>query len=281
MNSINPLVSIIVPIYNSYNNLNDFLESFLLSSYKNFEIIVNDDLKSSDESEKLCNKYTQKGLNIKYLKENKSTAQGRKRAVDFSVGEILLHLDSDMKVSKGLLKECVALISEGFDALVITEESFGTTFWAKCKWLEKKCYEGVEKIESLRCVKRAVYLDVGGHNEKMIFSEDMDLDIRVGRAGFIIGRTKNYLYHNEGDLKLLKTLKKKHYYSNTANLFAKKNPKQFRWQANPLNRYIIFLKNIKYLFNHPIIYFGMFFMKTCEFGFSGVGYFMGKLKKYV
>lgn len=271
-----PLVSVIIPIYNNHNNLKVFLESFLFSSYKNFEIIVNDDLRSSDESEKLCNEYKKGGLNIKYIKKNKSMAQGRKSAVDFSSGEILLHLDSDMKVSKNLLKECVALVNKGFDALVIPEESFGSTFWAKCKQLEKRCYKGVEQIESARCFKTDIYRKIGGHDERMVFSEDKDLDIRIRISMYKIGRTKNYLYHNEGNLELLKMLNKKFIYAKTAKIYQKKHPKEFLWQINPINRYIMFLKNINYLFKSPIIYIGMLFMKTCEFGASYLGMVLRK-----
>jgi arabinofuranan 3-O-arabinosyltransferase len=203
-------------------------------------------------------------------------AQGRKRGVDFSSGEILLHFDSDMKITPDLLSECVELIHNGVDAIVIPEESFGTTFWAKCKWLEKKCYDGNIYIESLRCLKKEIYLKLGGHNEKMVFSEDKDFDIRVRQAGYKIGRTKNFLWHNEGDLKLLKTLTKKLGYSKTANIFAEVHPKEFRWQSNPLNRYIIFLKNIKYLFKHPLLYIGMIYMKTLEYIFAFYGIIRAK-----
>ncbi|MFA5184159.1 MAG: glycosyltransferase [Patescibacteria group bacterium] len=276
----NPLVSIIVPIYNSYINLNDFLESFLFSSYKKFEVIVNNDSRSTDEPERLCKQYIEKGLNIKYIEKNQSMAQGRNRGADFSSGEILLHLDSDMKASDKLLEECVDLINKGFDALVIPEESFGTTFWAKCKWLEKKCYRGVEQIESVRCLRADIYREIGGHNEEMIFSEDKDLDIRVKDAGYKIGRTKNLLWHNEGKLHLLKIIKKKLNYAHTANIFAEKHSQEFAWQINILNRYLIYFRNIKYLFSNPAVYIGMIFMKTFEFGFGGIGYFLGKIKKY-
>jgi arabinofuranan 3-O-arabinosyltransferase len=266
-----PLISVIIPTKNSANNLRNLLESLYFSNYKNFEIIVNDDLTSDDDTTNLCKEYISKGLSVIYKKENESMAQGRKRGVDFSSGEILLHLDSDMKITPDLLSECVELIHNGFDAIVIPEESFGTTFWAKCKWLEKKCYDGNMYIESLRCLKKEIYLKLGGHNEKMVFSEDKDFDIRVRQAGYKIGRTKNFLWHNEGDLKLLKTLTKKLGYSKTANIFAEVHPKEFRWQSNPLNRYIIFLKNIKYLFKHPLLYIGMIYMKTLEYIFAFYG----------
>jgi glycosyltransferase involved in cell wall biosynthesis len=275
-----PLVSVIIPTRNSLINLKNLLNSFLDSKYKNFEIIINDDVISDDNTEAICKEYKSKGLEIIYKKQNESMAQGRKRGVDFSSGDILLHLDSDMKITADLLSECVELIHNGFDALVIPEESFGTTFWAKCKWLEKKCYDGNIYIESLRCLKKEIYLKLGGHNEKMVFSEDKDLDIRVRQAGYNIGRTKNFLWHNEGDLRLLKTLTKKLGYSKTANIFAEVHPKEFKWQANPLNRYIIFLKNIKYLFIHPLIYIGMIYMKTLEYIFAFYGIILSKFKVF-
>lgn len=275
---MNYLVSIIVPTYNSSKNLDIFLDSFLCSKYRNFEVIVNDDIRSSDNAQDVVNKY-RSNLSVVYVKENKSMAQGRKRGVDFSHGDILLFLDSDMKITEGFIEECVEMINNGYDALVIPEESYGTTFWAKCKWLEKKCYEGVDNIESLRCIKREIYIKVGGHDECMVFSEDKDLDIRVREFGVKISRIKSFLLHNEGDLFLWRTLKKKMSYSDTANVFAKKHPDQFRWQSNPFNRYIIFFKNIKYLLRYPFIYLGMIFMKTCEYLFVFVSYMKIKFEK--
>jgi len=274
-----PLVSVIIPTKNSSRTLEACLKSIKDQSYKNIEVVINDDKRTTDDTEELIEKYS-KDLNIHYIRENISMAQGRKAGAEFSKGEILLHLDSDMELSNQLVEECVDKISGEYDALVIPEESFGTTFWAKCKWLEKKCYEGVENIESLRAIKREVYFRVGGHDEKMVFSEDKDMDIRVRNAGYKVGRTKNILRHNEGNLKLFKTIKKKLHYSNTANLFAEKHPKEFAWQANPLNRYIIFFKNGGYLFKYPAVYIGMIFMKTCEFFSGGIGYLLNKDTKF-
>ncbi len=272
------LISVVIPTKNSANNLRNLLESLYFSNYKGFEIIVNDDVTSDDDTMDLCREYISRGLSIIYKKENKSMAQGRKRGVDFASGNIILHLDADMKTTPDLLSECIELIKSGFDALVIPEESFGTTFWAKCKWLEKKCYTGNIHIESLRCLKKEIYLNLGGHNEKMVFSEDKDFDIRVRQDGYKIGRTKNFLWHDEGDLKLLKTLNKKLGYSKTANIFAEVHPKEFKWQANPLNRYIIFFKNIKYLFKYPLLYIGMIYMKTLEYIFAFYGIMRNKFK---
>ncbi len=271
-----PKISIIIPTFNAYTHLRACLRSIKKQDYQNVEIVINEDKRTNDKTPHLIEKWRKNNLNIIYIKENKSMAQGRKRGVDFSSGKYLLHLDADMQITKKLLGECIYLINQGFDASVIPEESYGTTFWAKCKWLEKHCYNGIEEIESLRFVKRKIYKALGGHDERMVFSEDKDFDIRVREAGYRVGRTKNFIWHKEGKLTLIKTLKKKIFYSETANYFALAHPKEFRWQKNILIRYKIFFANIKYLFSYPLLYIGMIFMKTGEFIFGGIGYFYYK-----
>lgn len=274
-----PTLSIITPIYNSAHLLPAYFDSLLQSDYQDFEVVLNDELRSTDDTPSVVEKYRKAGLVITYLKENKSMAQGRKRAVEDSKGRILFHMDSDMQVTPGLLGESVHLIDNGLGALIIPEEAFGTTFWAKCKWLEKKCYEGVDQIEALRIMPREVYDKVGGHNVAMVFSEDKDLDLRIRAAGYRVGRTTNFLHHNEGALKLSRSIRKKLFYSTTANLFETTHPDIFRYRANPFNRYKLFLRNGKYFFSHPLIYVGLFYMITVEFGLGGARFVYLKLTK--
>lgn len=267
-----PVVSVIVPAYNSAPLLRDFLGACVASRYRDFEVIINDDPRSTDGTRELVEEFRAGGLDVTYLRENRSMAQGRKRGAAEARGSVLLHLDSDMKVTPGLIGECAELITgAGYDALVIPEESFGTTFWARCKGLEKKIYDGVEQIESLRCVRREVYDELGGHDERMIFSEDKDLDLRVRKAGHRIGRTRAFLYHNEGELRLQKTMRKKLGYSRTADLFAQQHPEAFRWQTNIFHRFGLYLRNFPYVFSHPLLYGGLWVMKAGEFGSGAVG----------
>ncbi|BFU44724.1 glycosyltransferase family 2 protein [Krasilnikovia sp. MM14-A1004] len=265
-----PVVSVIVPAYNSAPLLRDFLGACQTSAYREFEVIINDDLRSTDGTRALVDQFRADGLDVTYLQENRSMAQGRKRGAAEARGSILLHLDSDMKVTPGLIGECVELLDR-YDALVIPEESFGTTFWARCKWLEKKIYDGVEQIESLRCVRREVYDKLGGHDERMVFSEDKDFDLRVREAGYRVGRTRNFLYHNEGELRLQKTMRKKLGYSGTADLFASEHPEAFRWQTNIFHRFGLYLRNYRYGFTHPLLYGGLWVMKAGEFGSGALG----------
>jgi glycosyltransferase involved in cell wall biosynthesis len=266
-----PVVSVIVPAYNSAPLLRDFLDACRTSEYRDFEVIINDDVRSTDGTRALVEEFRAGGLDVTYLRENRSIAHGRKRGAAEARGSVLLHLDSDMTVTPGLIGECADLLAGGYDALVIPEESFGTTFWARCKWLEKKIYDGVEQIESLRCVRRDVYDKLGGHDERMVFSEDKDFDLRVREAGYAVGRTRHVLYHNEGDLRLRKTMRKKLGYSGTADLFAAEHPDAFRWQTNIVNRFGLYLRNYRYAVSHPLLYGGLWVMKVGEFGAGAAG----------
>ena len=271
MNEPEPAVSVVVPLYNSEPRLREFLASFAALDDRDFEIIVNDDPRSTDDARTVAEKFRRDGLAVRYLRENTSMAQGRKRGAADARGQVLLHLDSDMTVTPGLLAECVRLLAADYDALVVPEESFGTTFWAECKWLEKRCYDGVEQVESLRALRRAVYEAVGGHDPRMVFSEDKDLDLRVRQAGYRVGRTRHHLNHNEGDLRLGATVRKKLGYADTADLFAQRHPEAYRWQTNILHRFALYLRNGRYLRSHPLLYGGMWLMKVSEFAFGAAG----------
>lgn len=274
---MHPLVSVIVPTFNSENNLRRFLESFKDSTFKQYEIIVNDDHRTTDNTATVINQARENEIPVRLIKENTMMAQARKAGANHANGEFIFHLDSDMEITPNLLLECVELMKI-IDALVIPEESFGTTFWAKCKWLEKKMYEGVEQLESIRFIKTDIYNKLGGHNVNMVFSEDKDLDLRVREAGYKLGRTTSYLKHNEGNLSLIETLRKKLVYVKTANIFAERHPNHFRWQKNIFNRYLLYIKNIKYFFSYPLLYTGLIIMKTCEFIFAGIGLLLNKKK---
>lgn len=273
-----PTLSVIVPAYNSAALLREFLASFQASGFRDFEIVVNDDVRSSDDTERVVDGFRAAGLTVRYLRENRSMAQGRRRGAAEAAGDILLHLDTDMTVTPGLLGECADLLTDRYDALVVPEESFGTTFWARCKWLEKKCYDGVEQIESLRCLRRDIYEKLGGHDERMVFSEDKDLDLRVRAAGYRVGRTREFLFHNEGGLRLSTTLRKKLGYVGTAGLFAQEHPEAFRWQINILHRFALYLRNIRYLRTHPLLYTGMWVMKISEFGAGAIGHLLRRFR---
>lgn len=267
-----PILSVIIPTRNSALHLGRMLESLKLQTYTNFEIIINDSPDTSDNTPNLIERYRNQ-LDILYIRENDSMAQARLVGTRHTRSSIFLHLDSDMQLEHNLIEQCVDLNAK-YDALVIPEQSIGNGYWGKCKVLEKQFYQGVVQMESIRCMKKNIYNKVGGHDPNLVFSEDKDLDIRIRKINSHIGYTQAKIIHNEGNPKLSDLINKKRVYSDTASKFHIKHPGHYAWQVNPINRYIIFLRNYRYLFKDPYHYLGLYILKTMEYAVSGLSFLM-------
>lgn len=94
-----PKISIIVPVYNTANYLEECLDSLVNQSLEDIEIICIDD-KSEDNSPKILEKYASKDKRIKvlYNKENTGQAIARNIAMKSVKGEYIAFMDSDDKV---------------------------------------------------------------------------------------------------------------------------------------------------------------------------------------
>lgn len=90
-----PLISIIVPIFNSKLYLDKCINSIISQSYKNLEIILIND-GSTDSSFEICKKHAELDKRIKIInKKNGGAAQARNIAINKSKGEYLAFVDSD------------------------------------------------------------------------------------------------------------------------------------------------------------------------------------------
>ena len=91
----NPLISIIVPIYNAEKTLLKCLDSILVQSYRNFELILIDD-GSKDNSPNICNKYAAIDSRVIVIhKENGGVSSARNAGLDISKGKWITFIDSD------------------------------------------------------------------------------------------------------------------------------------------------------------------------------------------
>jgi glycosyltransferase involved in cell wall biosynthesis len=96
-------VSIIIPCYNQAQYLDECLQSVLNQSYSNWEcIIVNDG--SPDDTEQIAIKWTTKDIRFKYYnKVNEGVSSARNFGIEQSMGEFILPLDADDKISTDYL----------------------------------------------------------------------------------------------------------------------------------------------------------------------------------
>ena len=93
-----PLVSIVMPLYNSEKYIESTLKSILNQTYKNFELIIIDD-GSKDSGSDIIKEYLKSDSRIKYYrnKKNSGVSYSRNRGIELSEGKWIAFIDSDDK----------------------------------------------------------------------------------------------------------------------------------------------------------------------------------------
>jgi len=95
MTAFEPLISVIIPIYNVEKYLNVCLDSILNQTYKKIEIILVDD-GSTDSSLSICHEYKKADERIKIIsKSNGGLSSARNAGLDVALGDYISFLDSD------------------------------------------------------------------------------------------------------------------------------------------------------------------------------------------
>ncbi len=109
---MNELISIIVPIYNVENYLDECVKSIIAQTYKNLEIILVDD-GSTDDSGKKCDEWGRKDNRVKVIhKENGGLSDARNVGIDCAKGKYISFIDSDDYIEKDMIEYLLNLIIE-------------------------------------------------------------------------------------------------------------------------------------------------------------------------
>jgi len=89
-----PLISIVVPTFNSACYLPEMIESVLRQTYKNWELIIMDD-GSTDSTQELMESYEDPRIYYQYRPENKGISFTRNEAMAHAKGEYIAVMDAD------------------------------------------------------------------------------------------------------------------------------------------------------------------------------------------
>lgn len=105
--SFQPLVSVIVPVYNVESYLKDCVESILRQSYRKIEVVlVNDG--STDASASLCDAFAQQDNRVSVFHvKNSGVSAARNTGINACNGEYLLFVDSDDWVDSDMVEKLI------------------------------------------------------------------------------------------------------------------------------------------------------------------------------
>lgn len=188
--------SIVVPVYNRPDEVDELLESLSNQTQKDFEVIIVED-GSVKTCKDVCDKYADILVLHYYAKENSGPGHSRNYGAERARGEWLIILDSDVVLPKGYIKAIDSAITTdtvafgGSDtahpsftpiqkAISYSMTSFFTTGGIR---------GGKAKLDKFyprsfnMGIRRDVYQQLGGFS-KMRFGEDIDFSYRIVEAGY-------------------------------------------------------------------------------------------------
>ncbi len=202
------LYSIIVPVYNRPDEIKELLESLAAQTVKPFELLIIED-GSKERCDHLLDCYRSSFTIHYYFKPNSGRSDTRNYGMERATGDYLLFFDSDVILPPFYFERLQSAIEKQkcdcFGGPDAADASFSdvqkavnhsmTGFWTTGG------IRGGKVVAEKFCPRtfnmgfsKAVYEKVGGFEDMM--GEDIDLSIRIRKAGFSISLIREaFVYH--------------------------------------------------------------------------------------
>ena len=189
----NPLVSIIIPMFNAQEWIVGLLQSILNQTYKNIEVILIND-GSTDESLTLVNKFSKdfREIRLKVVNQaNTGVSEARNEGVRNSIGELLAFVDSDdIWIREKIERQVRAMIKSDVAATACSYAIFRDSDleildvvhpdWSTHgvrNWLLFRSYGGL--LSSTLMLRREVFYETGPFKIDLSLSADIDFAWRL------------------------------------------------------------------------------------------------------
>jgi len=244
-----PLVSVIVPTYNSAGTLRQCLESIKNQDYESVEVIVVDRY-SRDGTGGIAEDY-----GVTFLLGGSERSSQKNIGAEHARGDLLYFVDSDFILEADVVGKCVEAC-RFFDAVCTVNYSVGESLWGKSIAL-KECFLAHDPtIKVARFMRRRVFFEVGGFDEKLVVGEDLDLYARLLKHGYRVGNVDAVEWHIGEPLTLRGVSRRSFYYGKMVRRYFRKHGRLAVKQLSPFKPSLI-LSLIKtrspYLFSLAIV----------------------------
>tara|TARA_B110001450_G_C17635187_1_gene486878 strand:+ start:204 stop:1139 length:936 start_codon:yes stop_codon:yes gene_type:complete len=185
--------SIIIPLYNKEDFIKNTLNSVLKQSFKKFEVIIVDDA-STDLSLNIIEEFTDKRIKIIKHQQNRGLSASRNTGIKNSKTDYLAFLDADDLWKPDYLNKIKSLITKypkahlfatKYDVMLknnkIIEYDFIIDNFNKegiiSNFFDNNLNQSIF-YPSCLSVNKIVFESIGGYNESISYSEDIDFNIR-------------------------------------------------------------------------------------------------------
>ena len=193
-----PLISVLLSVYNDEKNIKKSIDSILLQSYKNIELLVMDDC-SVDRTYEILNEVNDRRVKIFRNKENQGLTKSLNTLIENSSGKILARQDSDdislptrlevqyRNLLKYQLDACTtrAYVKNSKRSIPRYSHFLPVSFVVRFK---------NPFIHGTLMVKKKVLQDIGLYDENIKYAQDYKLFLDLLKKNYKIKVLKNKLY---------------------------------------------------------------------------------------
>lgn len=194
-----PMISVIMPVYNSEKYLKESIESILNQTYKNLEFIIIDD-GSTDNSLKIIQEYKLVDNRIKVItRENKGLIFSLNEGIALANGQYIARMDSDdISLSRRLEKQ-IRFLDERKDIDIVATHisAFGDASLEIKEQIERrynlfinesnmeiKIFDDIPICHPSVMMRKSVLEQLQGYSNKYPCAEDYDLWMRALKQDF-------------------------------------------------------------------------------------------------
>ena len=225
------IVSVLLIVLNVENSISACISSLLAQTFKNFEIVIVDDLSSDATKEKIL-AFNDKRIHYFVNKKFIGRSQSRNKSLGLAKGKYIFFTDGDCRVHKKWIEEGMKYLE---NPNVVGVE--GKTTYVSEKYKPTRSDFVVENSRGrgfMTCniaYKKTVLEKTGGFDERLTHLEDRDLALRAIKQGQIIFNDKMIVYHQKKSMSPAQFLKTANILGNRVLLYKKFGDKTlFFWR---------------------------------------------------
>lgn len=234
----NPVVSVIIPVYNVEKYLEECIDSVLNQTYKDIEIILVDD-GSTDSSGDICDRYAKNNKNICVIhQKNGGLSAARNAGFCRACGEYVYFLDSDDYIASEAIEKLISIAkNDNSDVVFFDAKSFFDDSEKEIKqnYIRKQEYvtaEGLAVFAQLQknnefhsavpllLIRRAFLLKHNLSFMSGIYYEDMIFTFEALCLAQVVSQCKEALYYRRYRSDSIMTSKKnKKYFDSVVKVY--------------------------------------------------------------
>lgn len=187
----NPLVSILIPCYNSEQNLSETIKSALAQTWKNIEIIIVDD-GSTDNSLAVAKSFESSIVKV-ISQENQGQSASENRAFAESQGDFIEYLDADDLLAPDKIERQIKLLGNSDSFVACCEWSRFYKFPREAIFIPQPLWKDLDPVDWLVCawerhymmhgatwlIPRKIAEKAGAWDERLSLINDFDYFSRV------------------------------------------------------------------------------------------------------